>query len=396
MLRPHIAVFGCRNAGKSSLINALTRQQTTIVSDTPGTTTDPIKKVMELNGIGPVVWIDTAGIDDDGALGAQRVARTKDVIKEIDLALLLFTRNNIGPHEQQLMAEFERSSLPFILVHNKSDEIPLDLDIAELLSQKCATDVCECSAKSGDGIEILLELVRQKIGAFTSKKKSLLGNLISKNKTVVLVCPIDSETPDGRLIFPQVQTIRDILDHQAIAVVLTEVSFPEYMKKNDQVDLVISDSQIFDKVEQFVPTHIPFTGFSILLAHRTGLFSHFLRGTHILDCLQDGDKVLILESCTHHVTCEDIGRVKLPNRIKSFTGADIHFEWINGLDPLFEKLDGVSLVVQCGGCMVTQKQLAMRISAILELGVPITNYGMALAYMSDIFERTVAPFIDEH
>jgi len=394
--KPHIAFFGRRNSGKSSLINALTGQQTAIVSDTPGTTTDPVKKSMELSGVGAVVLIDTAGIDDEGALGAQRVARTKAVIKEADLAILLFTHNTIGPYERQLMDEFTYSSLPFVLVHNKSDETPLDPDMAVELSQKFSVDVCECAAKSGKGVNLLLELVYKNVVVYIPQQKSLFGNIINQNQTVVLVCPIDSEAPEGRLILPQVRTIRDILDHHAVAVVLSEVSFPVYMKKEYPVDIVITDSQLFGWVEQQVPLHVPLTSFSILLAHHSGMFSHFITGTPVLSRLHDGDKVLILESCTHHAKCEDIGRVKLPNRIKSFTGKNIQFEWISGLDPLPDKSGDASLVIQCGGCMVTQKQLQTRIKAILEYGTPVSNYGMALAYMSGIFERAVAPFSHEH
>ena len=395
MPRPHIAVFGRRNSGKSSLINALTGQQVAIVSDVPGTTTDPVRKTMELNGTGAVVLIDTAGVDDNGALGLQRVARTKSILKEVDLAILLFTDNTIGPFEQQWINEFEKESLSFILVHNKSDSVPMDADLAVELSQKMATDVCECSAINGKGIDFLLELIAKNILVLVPQKRSLLGALVSKGQTVVLVCPLDSEAPEGRLILPQVQTIRDVLDHEAIAVTLTEASLPDYIKDSRPVDLVITDSQLFGWVEQQVPAHIPLTSFSVLLAHHKGMFSHFLSGTPVLSRLEDGDNVLILESCTHHATCEDIGRVKLPNLILSYTGKNIHFEWVAGLDPLPESLSSFVLVIQCGGCMVTQKQLAARIAAVLEQGVPVSNYGMALAYMSGIFERAVAPFCHE-
>ena len=395
MVRPHIAVFGCRNSGKSSLINALTGQQVAIVSEIPGTTTDPVKKVMELDGVGPVIWIDTAGIDDEGTLGAQRVARTRAVVKEADLALLLFTDNCVGTYERQLLAEFEEEALPTIWVHNKSDIAPIDPGVALELSEKYAKDVCECSAKSGEGISFLLQLIQKNLHAFAPQKNSLLGKIISKNQTVVLVCPIDGEAPEGRLILPQVQTIRDTLDHEAIAVTLTEASLPVYMKKQLPADLVITDSQLFGWLEKEVPPHTPLTSFSVLLAHYKGLFPQFLAGTPVLSRLQDGDKVLILESCTHHATCEDIGRVKLPNRIKSFTGKNLSFEVVAGLDPLPDRLDNFALVIQCGGCMVTQRQLKARIAAVLAQGVPVSNYGMALAYMSGIFERAVAPFCHE-
>ena len=393
--RPHIAVFGRCNSGKSSLINALTGQQVAIVSHVPGTTTDPVKKIMELSGVGAVTLVDTAGVDDNGALWLQRVARTQSILKEADLALLIFTDNTIGEDEKNWIAAFKTASLHYILVHNKSDLCALNPSLAGELTQRYRCDLCECSALEGKGISLLLKLIEKNILSTATPKKSLLDNLISQGQTVVLVCPLDSEAPEGRLILPQVQTIRDILDHQAVAVVLTESSFPTYMKENRPVDVVITDSQLFGWVEQYVPTHIPLTSFSVLLAHYKGLFAHFIEGTPLLSRLQDGDKVLILESCTHHATCEDIGRVKLPNRIKSFTKKIIHFEWVSGLDSLPDRLDTFALVIQCGGCMVTQKQLAARIAAVLEQRVPVSNYGMALAYMSGIFERAVAPFCHE-
>ena len=350
---------------------------------------------MELGGVGAVVLIDTAGIDDEGALGKQRVSRTKTIIKEVDLAILLFTHNTFGLYEEQLLVEFEKCSLPAILVHNKSDIVSLDPKIAEGLFQRLALEVIACSAKSGEGISFLLDLMQNSIKDLPMQKSSLLGNLITKERMVVLVCPIDNGAPKGRLILPQVQTIRDILDNHAIAICLTKESFPNYMQKGLPADLVITDSQLFGRVERYVPAHVPLTSFSVLLAHHKGLFSHFLPGTPMLSRLMDGDKVLILESCTHHASCEDIGRIKLPNRIKSFTGKDIHFQIVAGLDPLPEPLTSFALVIQCGGCMVTQKQLTARIQAVCELGVPLSNYGMALAYMSGIFERAVSPFRDE-
>ena len=392
MSRFHIAVFGRRNSGKSSLINALIGQQVAIVSDVPGTTTDPVRKTMELNGVGAVVLIDTAGMDDCGALGAQRVARTKAVLKEVDLAILLFTNNSLGSDERLWVADLQKSSTPFILVHNKSDEVQLNHGVGLELAEEMAVDVCECSATNGEGIDFLLEVIAKNIHVLAPKKSSLLGDMVSPNQTVVLVCPIDSEAPDGRLILPQVQTIRDILDHQAVAVTLTESSLPSYIEGGGRADLVITDSQLFGWVEQWIPCHIPLTSFSVLLAYHKGLFSHFLLGTPLLSQLQDGDKVLILESCTHHATCEDIGRVKLPNRIRLFTGKKISFEVVAGLDPLPEELNSFALVIQCGGCMVTQKQLKARIAAVLEHGIPLSNYGMALSYMSGIFDRAVAPF----
>ncbi|MCL2738398.1 MAG: [FeFe] hydrogenase H-cluster maturation GTPase HydF [Bacteroidales bacterium] len=392
MYRPHIAVFGLRNSGKSSLINALTGQQVAIVSDVAGTTTDPVKKTMELSGTGPVVFIDTAGMDDVGDLGAQRVAASKAVIKEADLGLLLFTDNRVGEHEREWAAACSRASLPFIWVHNKSDLCPLDAGLAEELGRNNASEVCSCSAKDGAGIETLLACIQKKLAPAISHPKSLLGKLIDKDQTVVLVCPIDSEAPEGRLILPQVQTIRDVLNHQALALVLTESSFKDYMQKGLPADLIITDSQLFGWVEQWVPPSVPLTSFSVLLAHHKGLFPQFLSGTPVLSRLQDGDEVLILESCSHQVGCQDIGRVKLPNRIRSFTGKDIRFTIVAGLDSLPERIDVFALAIQCGGCMVTPRQLRARVACLLERGIPVSNYGMALAYMSGIFERAVAPF----
>ena len=395
MYRPRIAVFGLRNSGKSSLINALTGQQVAIVSDLAGTTTDPVKKTMEISGAGPVVFIDTAGIDDSGGLGAQRVAASKAVIKEADLGLLLFTHNTINETVREWAEACNRASLPVIWVHHKSDLCPLDPQIAGELSRDYHTEVCSCSARDGTGIEDLLTCIQKKLKSSVYSPKSLLGRLINKDQTVVLVCPIDSEAPEGRLILPQVQTIRDVLDNQALALVLTEASFKDYMQKGLPADLIITDSQLFGWVEKWVPPALPLTSFSVLLAHYKGLFIQFLAGTPVLSRLQDGDQVLVLESCSHQVGCEDIGRVKLPNRIRSFTGKDIRFTIVAGLDPLPERTDVFALAIQCGGCMVTQRQLQARVADLLDQHIPISNYGMALAYMSGIFERAVAPFTKE-
>ncbi|MCL1973730.1 MAG: [FeFe] hydrogenase H-cluster maturation GTPase HydF [Bacteroidetes bacterium] len=387
MNRPHIAVFGLRNSGKSALINALAGQDVAIVSDVAGTTTDPVKKIMELSGVGAVVLIDTAGIDDEGELGGQRVLRTKALIKQVDLALLLFASPTMGPYELNLLSDFTDAGLPYILVHSKSDLTPVDPAMEQ--------ETCACSAKNGAGIEALLGLIQNKLSQRGVSKPSLLGDLIVKGNTVVLVCPVDSGAPEGRLILPQVQTIRDVLDHQALALVLTPSSFEAYMQKRGEADLIITDSQLFGWVEQWAPAHTPLTSFSVLLAHHKGLFSHYVRGTPLLSRLQEGDRILILESCTHHASCEDIGRVKLPAQIRSFTAKKLSFTMVAGLDPLPDRLSTFALAIQCGGCMVTPRQLNARVAALIDQGIPVTNYGMALSYMAGIFDRAVAPFLND-
>lgn len=384
--KPHIGIFGRRNNGKSSLINAITGQEIAIVDAQAGTTTDPVKKSIEIFGIGPVVLIDTAGIDDEGAVGQKRIQKSLEALKTIDFALLVITRHTMDAPEQMLLEKFREYEVPYLIVNNKCDE-----------ADACETtrsDVWNVSAKTGEGIEqMLAELVR-KMPPSSYISHSLLGNIIEENDTVVLVTPIDSEAPEGRLILPQVQMIRDILDNNAIAVVLKEDKVADYLSKNPAPKLVVTDSQMFGRVSKDVPESVPLTGFSVVLAHHKGDFEHYISGTPHIDKLQDDDHILMLESCTHLTSCEDIGRGKLPRWIQKHTGKQLHFDFVSGLNQLPD-IEKYAMVIQCGGCMITRKQILNRLKPAVDKGIPVSNYGMVIAYMNGIFDRAVAPFISK-
>ncbi len=397
----YIGVFGKRNAGKSSLINVITGQDIAIVSDIPGTTTDPVKKRMEIFGIGPVVIVDTAGIDDSGKLGVQRVSKTKEVVAQIDIALLIFTNNTIDGYELELLTLFKSEGIPTILIHNQSDIIPLDPDLALEITQKMGIDVIEFScnefdeSRLKDSITLLVSLMIKSLVDSPYAPKTVFDGIIDKGDYVLLVCPIDSEAPEGRLILPQVNAIRDILDKGAIATVVQ----PENLASMAGADgfkkykLVVTDSQAFDQVSEIIPIDINLTGFSILLARSKGYFDYYLQGTRAIENLKEGSKILILESCTHHTSCDDIGRVKIPKLLKMETGISIfEFTFVSGLDPLPKNLNEFSLAIQCGGCMVTNRQLSSRIKRLISEKIPVSNYGMTLAYCMGIFERSVSLF----
>ena len=393
-LKPHIGIFGRRNCGKSSLINLLTGQNIAIVSDTAGTTTDPVKKSLEIFGIGPCVLVDTAGIDDVGALGQQRVEKTMKVLEEIDCAILVITGNNFEEPEKQLIARMKERAVPFFVVHNKSDEEPLLAVVKAMIEQQYGTKVLNYSIVKDTDISPLIELLKATIPESAYQKVSLLGGIIQPNEVVVLVCPVDSEAPEGRLILPQVMAIRDVLDNECICVVLKETHLQQYLDTMPKPALIVTDSQVFGYVSQIVPADIPLTSFSIVMARLRGDFDNYVKGTPHLSDLKDGDTVLLLESCTHHSTCDDIGRVKLPRMILKFTGKDIKFEYVAGLSPI-EHPEKYAMAIQCGGCMSTRKQLLNRTNLFVNLGIPISNYGMALAYMNGIFARVMEPFGQE-
>ncbi len=390
-MKPHIGIFGRRNCGKSSLINLLTGQNIAIVSDTAGTTTDPVKKSIEIFGVGPCVLIDTAGIDDIGELGQQRVEKTMKVLEEIDCAILVITENNFGDPEKQLISRMKERAVPFFVVHNKSDQESLLAVVKAMIEQNYDTKVLNYSVAKDLDISPLIELLKKTIPESAYQKVSLLGGIIQPNEVVVLVCPVDSEAPEGRLILPQVMAIRDVLDNECICVVLKETHLQQYLETMPKPALVVTDSQVFGYVSQNVPTDIPLTSFSIVMARLRGDFDNYMKGTPYLSQLKDGDTVLLLESCTHHSTCEDIGRVKLPRMILKFTGKDIKFEYVAGLSPITNP-EKYAMAIQCGGCMSTRKQLLNRTNLFVNQGIPISNYGMALAYMNGIFERVMEPF----
>ena len=390
-LKPHIGIFGRRNCGKSSLINLLTGQNIAIVSDTAGTTTDPVKKSMEIFGIGPCVLIDTAGIDDVGELGQQRVEKTMKVLDEIDCAILVITGNNFDETEKRLISRMKALAVPFFIVHNKADQEPLLAVLKAVIEQSYDVKVLDFSITRNDDITPLVELLKKTIPDSAYQKVSLLGGIIQPNEVVVLVCPVDSEAPEGRLILPQVMAIRDVLDNECICVVLKETHLQQYLDTMPKPALIVTDSQVFGYVSQIVPADIPLTSFSIVMARLRGDFDNYVKGTPNLSQLKDGDTVLLLESCTHHSTCEDIGRVKLPRMILKFTGKDIRFEYVAGLSPISNP-EKYAMAIQCGGCMSTRKQLLNRTNLFVNQGIPISNYGMALAYMNGIFERVMEPF----
>ncbi len=395
--KPHIGIYGRRNYGKSSLINLLAGQDVSIVSDFAGTTTDPVKKSFEITGFGPVILIDTAGIDDSGELGEKRIEKTLQSINQVDLALLLITSNLWGDHEEKLVDEFKKTETPFIVVHSKSDIDPLDRIFADRLSKKLGnTKVLPTSRYDRNGIKSLINAIQETIPESSFKTPTLVGDLISYGDIVLLITPIDVQAPAGRLILPQVQAIRDILDNDAVAIVLKEREVDAFLRKTSiKPALAITDSQIFVKADASIPKDIPLTSFSILLARFKGDFNNYLKGTPRIADLKDGDKVLILESCTHHVSCDDIGRVKIPRWLNSFTGKKIDYDVVTGLDALPRNIRDYSLVVQCGGCVITRKQLINRLKPAIEAGVPVTNYGMTIAYVQGIYSRAIAPFVKE-
>ncbi len=390
-LKPHIGIFGRRNCGKSSLINLLTGQDIAIVSDTAGTTTDPVKKSIEIFGVGPCVLIDTAGIDDVGTLGQQRVEKTMKVLEEIDCAVLVITENNFGDPEKRLIARMKELAVPFFVVHNKSDQESLLAVVKAMIEQNYDTKVLNYSVVKDVDIAPLIELLKQTIPESAYQKASLLGGIIQPNEVVVLVCPVDSEAPEGRLILPQVMAIRDVLDNECICVVLKETHLQQYLETMPKPALIVTDSQVFGYVSKIVPQDIPLTSFSIVMARLRGDFDNYVKGTPYLSQLKDGDTILLLELCTHHSTCEDIGRVKLPRMILKYTGKDIHFEYVAGLSPIANP-EKYAMAIQCGGCMSTRKQLLNRTNLFVNQGIPISNYGMALAYMNGIFGRVMEPF----
>lgn len=394
--RPHIGIYGRRNNGKSSLINSIAGQDIAIVSDHAGTTTDPVKKSFEITGFGPVILIDTAGIDDTGELGEKRVERTLRTLGIIDLALLVVTDNLWGSYEITLAENFKSLDIPYIVIHNKSDLVSPTPDFFTAIKDTTGTDLFEFSAADKRNYEQLIDLIKKTIPEHSLRTPTLLGDLINYGDIVILITPIDVEAPAGRLILPQVQAIRDILDNDAVAIVLKEREVDAFLKKTMiKPALAVTDSQVFVKADASIPKEIPLTSFSILLARFKGDFENYLKGTPRISDLKDGDRILLLESCTHHVACDDIGRTKIPRWISSFTGKRLEYDVVAGLDTLPRPITDYSLVIQCGGCMITRRQLFNRLQPAIKAGVPVTNYGMAIAYVQGIYNRAIAPFISK-
>ncbi|MDD4385936.1 MAG: [FeFe] hydrogenase H-cluster maturation GTPase HydF [Bacteroidales bacterium] len=392
--KPHIGIYGRRNSGKSSLINMLTGQSVAIVSEHPGTTTDPVKKSLELLDFAPVILVDTAGIDDIGDLGVKRIEKTFETINHIDLAILIITNSLWGDFEEQLVERFSKQNVPFIIIHNKIDLTQLNSKLKtslQALPQK--PTIVEMSMITKVGLKQLVDAIKQTIPDSSWQMPSLLGEIIGKGDIVLLITPIDTEAPAGRLILPQVQAIRDILDNDAIAIVLKETEVEGFLRSTGiKPAIAVTDSKIFSLADSLIPADVPLTSFSILLARFKGDFDSYIKGTPKIAELKNGDRVLILESCTHHVSCEDIGRVKIPTWICNFTGKALEFDFVAGLDKLPRPMADYALVIQCGGCMITPKQLKSRLLPAIEAGIPITNFGMAIAYVQGIYNRAVAVF----
>ncbi|MCG8411197.1 MAG: [FeFe] hydrogenase H-cluster maturation GTPase HydF [Bacteroidales bacterium] len=391
--KPHIGIYGRRNNGKSSLINCLANQDIAIVSDYAGTTTDPVKKSFEITGFGPVILIDTAGIDDIGELGNKRIEKTLASIKTIDLAILVITNNTFGEFETMLINEFKKSDTPFFIVHNKSDIEKLSEDTKEFILLKSNTEIIEFDTIKANNLELIIKTIKTTIPESSYKTPSLVGDLISYGDIVLLITPIDIEAPAGRIILPQVQAIRDILDNDAVAIVLKEREVDAFLRKTKiKPALAITDSQIFTKADASIPSDIPLTSFSTILARYKGDFESYLKGTPKISELKNGDRILLLESCTHHVSCDDIGRVKIPRWLSNFTGKQLEYEVVSGLDKLPRDITEYALLIQCGGCVITRKQLINRLKPATDAGIPVTNYGMAIAYIQGIYNRAIAPF----
>lgn len=378
--RIHIAFFGRRNVGKSSLVNAFTGQALSIVSDVKGTTTDPVTKSMELLPLGPVQIIDTPGMDDEGTLGELRVQRTQKILEEADIALLVTDATQpLGEDEQHLLDAFRQRGLPYILVRNKAD-LPRVLPTEGLLT----------SAITGMGIEELKERTAALIP--DRQERPLVKDLLKPGDTVVLVVPIDKAAPKGRLILPQQQTIRDVLEAGASALVCRDTELSQTLASLQKPPrLVITDSQVFAQVAAVVPDDVPLTSFSILMARYKGDLPLLVEGLGGLQDLKDGDKILISEGCTHHRQCEDIGTVKLPRLLCSRLGIQPEFVFTSGKDFLNDLKD-IKLVIHCGGCMQTQRQLQYRLHQCQKAGVPVTNYGLVFAHFGGILPRAIEPF----
>ena len=380
--RIHIGFFGRRNAGKSSLVNAVTGQELSVVSDVKGTTTDPVYKAMELLPLGAVEIIDTPGYDDEGMLGELRVKKTRQILAKTDIAVLVVDISaGMGDCEKELVQLFKDREIPCIIAYNKGD-----------LSDREINSDNEITVSSRDKKNI--HELKEKIAALAEKmgnERRIIGDLLNAGDMVVLVTPIDESAPKGRMILPQVQTLRDILDADAIAVFSEPEQLSQTLEKlSVPPKMVVTDSQVFGKVNEIVPENVPLTSFSILMARYKGFLDTAVKGAAAIDSLKDGDKILVSEGCTHHRQCGDIGSVKLPNMLKKYTGKNFEIVLTSGRD-FPEDLTEYSLVIHCGGCMLNEKEVAYRRKLAEMQGVPFTNYGTALAKFSGILERSIAP-----
>ncbi|MGD9930068.1 MAG: [FeFe] hydrogenase H-cluster maturation GTPase HydF [Mangrovibacterium sp.] len=389
--RLHIGLFGRRNVGKSSLLNALTQQEVSIVSDIAGTTTDPVEKPMELLPLGPVLFIDTAGVDDVGALGEKRIQKTMAVIDRTDLGIIVSTSQDWGDFEEKILQELREREVPVILVFNKTDLYP---------SRPCMTNsfsaeklpAIETSATQQTGIQELREAILKTAPDDFINRPAIVADLVGPGEAAILVVPIDKEAPKGRLILPQVQSIRDLLDGDSFCMVVKERELREALNRlNKPPKLVVTDSQAFLKVAADTPPEIPLTSFSILFARHQGDLAEMVRGAMAIDKLKAGDKVLIAEACSHHPIGEDIGTVKIPRWLTQYVGGKLEIDNARGRD-FPENIADYKLIIHCGACMWNRREMLSRIMKARQLGIPITNYGLTIAYSLGIFERALQPF----
>ena len=389
--RLHIGIFGKRNAGKSSIMNVLTGQEIATTSPVAGTTTDPVYKSMELLPLGPVVIIDTAGLDDEGTLGGKRIAQTKKVMNKTDIALYVFDASEaLDAFDLEMLSSLKERKIPVIGVFNKGDLV--DNPSWQGLDIPCLV----MSAKTGEGVDKLKQLLI-KHAAKTKETRVIIGDLVSKNDVVVLVTPIDESAPKGRLILPQQQTIRDLLDHGAITIVTRETELEQTLENfSDQVKMVVTDSQVFGMVAEIVPQDMLLTSFSILFARFKGELEELVKGVRQIKQLKANDQVLICEACTHHRQEGDIGKDKIPKMLEKLAGVSLDFTWFSGTEfPSEEQMRSCHFIVHCGGCMINQKEMQYRLSQAQKFNVPIVNYGIFFAYASGILERALQPFAME-
>lgn len=382
--RLYIGLFGKRNSGKSSLINALTGQTVAIVSETPGTTADPVYKNMEIRGVGACVLMDTAGFDDEGALGALRVSQTEKALEKADVVLLVYTES-FGALEKEWAEKCIEKKIPVIPVQNKADVLPaLDTEKAKAV---CGRAVIRTSAATGEGIDA----VRAALRAFSPEERSITGSVCKPSDHVLLVMPQDAAAPKGRLILPQVQTIRELLDRGCVTTCVTPETMEAALSRlSTPPDLIITDSQVFKTVYEKTPKGVPLTSFSVLLADVKGDAETFFRGTAVLDTLSEGDRVLIAEACTHAPATEDIGRVKIPAMLRKKVGQGLMFDIVGG-DDFPKDLSPYRLIIHCGACMFNRRHVLSRIAAAEAAGVPITNYGMTIAKLTGILDKVLIP-----
>jgi [FeFe] hydrogenase H-cluster maturation GTPase HydF len=390
-LRVHIGIFGRRNVGKSSLLNALTRQAVAIVSEVAGTTTDPVEKPMELLPIGPVLFIDTAGIDDVGALGAQRVQRTRRVIDRTDVALLVIAGADWGDFEEALLAELRARGTPVIIVCNKMD-LARPPESVRAHWEAAGISCVETNAPAGEGLSALRAALVRAVPEEVLNAPSILADLVPPGELALLVVPIDKEAPKGRLILPQVQSIRDLLDHDALCMVVKERELRAALERLTRPPaLVVTDSQAFLKVAADTPSDVPLTSFSILFARFKGDLPTYVHGALTIDELRAGDEVLVAEACSHHPITEDIGRVKIPRWLTQYVGGKLNFTHVQGHD-FPQDLSPYRLVIHCGACTQNRREVLTRIERCRQQKLPMTNYGVAIAYALGILPRALSPF----